>query len=1084
MSVDRGSTYSFLQPESVSEIEGRSGIWRFFRGRPVSWAMFLIGLSSLIGILAIYHVVRNNQQRTLVKDEVLRSCGLAHSRLQYELTALVDDILILQNLPTLKRFFDHEGKPVGIGIENLESDLMAFADGRRVYTTLEVLDLTGKVCLSIGKSETGRAVVLEEMGTRELGFRSRSFDYTKLGRNSLYISQMAPFVDTDNKSGAIKPAIQAGMVITNDRGVRCGILVMTCTVSHLFRELQHVTLLDGAQIMLVDDRGWFLRGPSADLEWGWWTERGETLTGTFPDLWLNFQEKEGSTISNNGVFHHTRLAAVDIIPDTLRPVAVNEGGDLKKVRLPSWTLVSWVPDSVMAVSRQARLINLVISAVVSSIIWLFICLSVGRYINNQTRISQQLELSRKQLSEITTSIPGGIYRAAARFSKGPTDFRFLYLSAPGEALLHAELSQLTAPGEFADRIHPEDRKRVLEQISNCFDKVGPMTVEFRVLLPGDIVNGDVLWIRNTAIVTIDHEQVLWNGALFDITELKQIEEELKLTQAELKEMVDKRSQQLADSEQRLNLAIEAAALGMWDWDISTNHVQYSDGWAKILGYRQDEIVPTLLGWERLVHPDDREIVKRFLADSFEGHDHSYQCEHRLKRKDDTYAWVLARGMVVERDGRNKPIHHAGVCIDITDRKQMEADAVTQQQHLENLVAQRTSELSIAKESLKQSEKMQLLGTLAGGVAHDFNNQLAGISGYAELLETHLDDPKLKRYADAITKSVGRAADLTHQLLAFGRQGKYMSVPIDLNGLTLEVESLLAHSIDKRIKLNHVLNGESPTAVGDPSLMQTAILNVALNARDAMPNGGDLLLKTDLVTFDMIDISPQVGDLHPGTYAVVAVGDTGIGMDAECLDKMFDPFFTTKVEGKGTGMGLAAVYGTVKDHGGAILVDSRPGKGTTVTVFLPLTRNEEVEIEPEGVLEPATGQAHILVVDDEDTLRDLVADLLHDIGYQVVTCKNGREAVEFYKQAWKSLDLVILDMVMPELSGRETFHEMKRINPKVRALLASGFSVNKDMEAALNEGIIGFIQKPFRYHELSRMIAQALTTTAHPVKTPV
>ena len=461
-----------------------------------------------------------------MKDEVLRSCGLAHSRLQYELTALVDDILILQNLPTLKRFFDHEGKPVGIGIENLESDLMAFADGRRVYTTLEVLDLTGKVCLSIGKSETGRAVVLEEMGTRELGFRSRSFDYTKLGRNSLYISQMAPFVDTDNKSGAIKPAIQAGMVITNDRGVRCGILVMTCTVSHLFRELQHVTLLDGAQIMLVDDRGWFLRGPSADLEWGWWTERGETLTGTFPDLWLNFQEKEGSTISNNGVFHHTRLAAVDIIPDTLRPVAVNEGGDLKKVRLPSWTLVSWVPDSVMAVSRQARLINLVISAVVSSIIWLFICLSVGRYINNQTRISQQLELSRKQLSEITTSIPGGIYRAAARFSKGPTDFRFLYLSAPGEALLHAELSQLTAPGEFADRIHPEDRKRVLEQISNCFDKVGPMTVEFRVLLPGDIVNGDVLWIRNTAIVTIDHEQVLWNGALFDITELKQIEEEL------------------------------------------------------------------------------------------------------------------------------------------------------------------------------------------------------------------------------------------------------------------------------------------------------------------------------------------------------------------------------------------------------------------------------------------------------------------------------------------------------------------------------------------------------------------------------
>jgi len=388
--------------------------------------------------------------------------------------------------------------------------------------------------------------------------------------------------------------------------------------------------------------------------------------------------------------------------------------------------------------------------------------------------------------------------------------------------------------------------------------------------------------------------------------------------------------------------------------------------------------------------------------------------------------------------------------DITDRKQME-------------------------ERLRQSEKMEAIGQLAGGIAHDFNNQLTGIMSYAELLRLNLSgNPDLAHHSESIVNVVKRASDLTAQLLAFARKGKYLSVQVDINRIVFEVVSMLRHTIEKNIILKQQLNAHPCTTRGDPSQLQNAVLNLALNARDAMPQGGELSLSTEVVFLDQKRYTLSPFQLEKGRYIEVGVTDTGAGIDKETQRHMFEPFFTTKERGKGTGMGLAAVYGTVKNHQGGIDVSSKAGHGTTFKLYFPLV---DEETRP-GDSRAATakfvkGTVHILLVDDEDTICDAVSKTLRKIGYRITSFPNGLEALDFYRKSWKAIDLVILDMVMPVMSGKDVFIAMKKINPHIVALLSSGYSINGEAQSILNEGVDGFIQKPFKIEELSQKIAELL-----------
>jgi PAS domain S-box-containing protein len=378
--------------------------------------------------------------------------------------------------------------------------------------------------------------------------------------------------------------------------------------------------------------------------------------------------------------------------------------------------------------------------------------------------------------------------------------------------------------------------------------------------------------------------------------------------------------------------------------------------------------------------------------------------------------------------------------------------------------------------IRQAEKMEAIGQLAGGIAHDFNNQLSGILGFASLLKNDLvDKPEQKRFAEGIIAAGQRSAELTAQLLAFSRQGNYLSIPVNVHALIDETVNILTRSIDKNIKITTHYGAAQPVVTGDPTQLENAFLNLAINARDAMPSGGELLFSTDMVELDNQYCAHSLFKIRPGPYVQIRVVDTGVGMSDDTLKRIFEPFFTTKQKGKGTGMGLASVYGTIKTHKGAIDVFSQPGKGTEfVLYFLPADFSQQFAGKTDASEVPQRISASVLLADDEPLVRDSLKTMLEWLGCRVATAENGAEAVSLYKRSFRDIDIVILDLIMPEMGGKEAFLKMREINPGIKAIVSSGYSLQGEIQDILHAGARGFIQKPFEVRELAQKLSALLT----------
>ncbi|MEA3545178.1 MAG: response regulator, partial [Thermodesulfobacteriota bacterium] len=378
-----------------------------------------------------------------------------------------------------------------------------------------------------------------------------------------------------------------------------------------------------------------------------------------------------------------------------------------------------------------------------------------------------------------------------------------------------------------------------------------------------------------------------------------------------------------------------------------------------------------------------------------------------------------------------------------------------------------------RSELAHSRKLDAVGQLAGGIAHDFNNMLGGILGGAELLKRRIGDgEKEKRYLDVIIQSGNRAAELTEKLLAFARKGSVESSPVDVEKTMNDTVAILRHSIDKRIEISVTTHVERPVVMGDRSQLQNALINLGINAGHAMATGGKLSYTLDMITLDSSFCAASSFDLIPGQYLDIEVRDTGAGISAEVLPQIFEPFFTTKEQGEGTGLGLAAVYGTVQEHHGAITVYSELGSGTGFHIYLPIV-DRRVELRDDASEVLIRGCGNILVVDDEATIRMTAQETLESLGYTVIVANNGREGLALFKQEADSIDLVFMDMIMPEMNGEESFYAMRKINPAVKVLLASGFSRGADIEQLKAEGLQGFIPKPYTAVALSRAVATIL-----------
>ncbi len=394
------------------------------------------------------------------------------------------------------------------------------------------------------------------------------------------------------------------------------------------------------------------------------------------------------------------------------------------------------------------------------------------------------------------------------------------------------------------------------------------------------------------------------------------------------------------------------------------------------------------------------------------------------------------------------------------------------------VTRDVSERKRAEDRLRQSAKMQAIGELAGGIAHEFNNMLTGILGYANMLRlTAEPGTTVHESARTIERAAERAADLTRKLLGFAQRGRRRREPVNLNDVMRDVITLLRQTIKEDIRVSCEMNPDDLTVTGDAGQLEQVLLNLALNARDAMPSGGELTMSAGTVDLDDTSHLPEA-DILPGRYAVLTVSDTGSGIPPENVERIFEPFFTTKGQGRGTGMGLAMVYGTVRNHGGFTEVESAPGGGAAFRVYLPQGGCQVPEEPGPGVHQMAhAGSGRVLVVDDEDLVRDVARSMLEVCGYDVVDVSNGLDAVEYYRDHGERIDLVLLDMVMPGMSGRECFRALREMNPDVLAVLSTGYGEDGEAREIVQEGMAGLVLKPFSRAALAAVIAEALSGNA-------
>jgi PAS domain S-box-containing protein len=504
---------------------------------------------------------------------------------------------------------------------------------------------------------------------------------------------------------------------------------------------------------------------------------------------------------------------------------------------------------------------------------------------------------------------------------------------------------------------------------------------------------------------------------------------------------------LRESQERFQFVARATSDAVWDWDLVSDAVWWNEGVLTLFGYPPEGIGQDRAWWHATLHPEDRERVVSNLRTAIAQGAESWSAEYRYRRADGSYAEVFDRGYVL-RDGDGRATRMIGAMMDITQRKQLE-------------------------EELRQAQKMEAVGRLAGGVAHDFNNLLTIITGRSALLLGRLktDDP-LRRSVELIQKTSDRAAALTRQLLAFSRKQVLQRRILDLNTVVEDTSAMLRRLIGEDVELVTRLDPALGRVRADPGQIGQVLMNLAVNARDAMPQGGVLRIETSNAEVDEA-FAREHAPIVPGPYVQLVVADDGAGIDKSVRDHLFEPFFTTKPEG--SGLGLSTVYGIVKQSGGYIWVDAAPGRGTTFTIHLPRWDGPLDEVPAPAGPRAAGGSETILVVEDQESLRNLIGEILEDAGYRVLSAADGRSALALSDGASEPIHLLLTDVVMPGMSGRELAETLRQRRPEAVALLISGYP-NEIVERSGGLGDLPLLEKPFSRAALLHRVRETLTAS--------
>ena len=526
---------------------------------------------------------------------------------------------------------------------------------------------------------------------------------------------------------------------------------------------------------------------------------------------------------------------------------------------------------------------------------------------------------------------------------------------------------------------------------------------------------------------------------------------------QLEQLVDERTAKLNEAEHRIELAIHGADLGIWDWNVPAREVVFNSHWAEKMGFTQ-KAVHDVTTWANAVCPEDKPAVMELIARHLKGKTDYYEMEHRIRNNSGDWIWVLVKGRVIKRNTDGFPLQVCGTYLDITQRKQAE------EEH-QNLQAQ-----------LVQVQKMDAVGRLAGGVAHDLNNLLSPIIGYCELMILDLPDGDERyEFLEAILGAGLRAKELVHQLLAFSRKQTLIFKTININEIIGNFENLLRRTIPENIEIQIRLAPDMQYVNADTGQFEQVLMNLAVNAAYAMPDGGKLTIETAMMELDPNSTSAEPG-MKPGLYAMMVVSDTGFGMDEETRQRIFEPFFSTKGE-SGTGLGLATVFGIIQQHEGHILVTSEPGKGTTFRVCLPISDQTPAENKAPRQYGDFRGTETILLVEDDDAVRHLANSILERQGYQVLCADSGDSALSMAASHDGPVHLLLTDVIMPGMNGKELYRKFLNDYPDLKVLYMSGYAQDVIANRRILEEGVPYIQKPFHLDQLISRVREVFKDNA-------
>jgi hypothetical protein len=546
------------------------------------------------------------------------------------------------------------------------------------------------------------------------------------------------------------------------------------------------------------------------------------------------------------------------------------------------------------------------------------------------------------------------------------------------------------------------------------------------------------------------------GAHTDVTEQVLAEKALQQSEQEFRKLADQLAQLNATLEQRVQ---EKTRERDRIWNVSQDLLLVADrdnvwrsinpAFEKTLGWSDAELLNRTAEW--LHHPDDRAVTLAALADLRRGKP-MIRVENRLRHKDGSYRWLSWMAVL----------------------DQQQIYAVARDVTAEKAAAER---LKAAEEALRQSQKMEAVGQLTGGIAHDFNNLLTGIVGSLDLMQRRLDQGRtdnISRYIDAAMTSANRAAALTHRLLAFARRQPLIPKHVDVNALVVSLEDLLRRTIGETIDLDIVADAKLWFTLCDPNQLESALLNLVINARDAMPDGGKVIIATQNVRFDAVTADTPA--LLPGDYVCIVVTDTGTGMSAEVVGRAFDPFFTTKPLGQGTGLGLSMIYGFAQQSNGHVTIDSRLGHGTSVRLYLPRHLGEAVEeVSTAAIADDhvATGET-VLVVEDELVVRSVVIEMLRDQGYRVLHAVDGPSALTVLRDS-ERIDLLLTDVGLPGINGRQLADQARETRPALKVLFMTGYAESAAIAGGFLQPGMDMITKPFDLDDLSQRVRDMIAS---------